>query len=1010
MQHSFHAGEWAPALNARVDMAKYHSAAALLDNFFVDYRGGASTCVGTKYSLRARTLGAWLIPFQASPTVGYMLEFGQNYIRFHFRGSPVLEATTAITGASGNTFTDLAHGYSIGDWVYILNVGGIGNVNGKYFIISATTTNTFTVTDLYGNALAMIGLYTSGGTAQRVYTIPTPYNTPDLPTLKFAQNVQTLILTHPNYSPYVLTLISATNWTLNPIAFGSTVGIPTSVAASTTLGAGIGNYAYVVTAIDKNGQESAPSTPATIASKLDLRTTVNSSTTITWTAVPGAVFYNIYEAELTFGAPVPAGAAFGFIGFATGTSFIDSNIAPDFQTTPPIVQNPFQGSGVASATVTAAGVYTTVPSVTFTAAPAGGATATGVAVLQATAIVINNTGGGYLVGEAVNFGFGLVLIVKTINGTGGVTSFQPLNYAGTSPGSISSGNTPSNPLQDQGGAFGGLAQVSVTWGVGQVSIILSGAGYITVPAITFSAGAAAATAILGPASSGNPSVPVFFNQRLGLLGPPGAPNQMNFSVPGSPYNNNNSNPIQADDAIQANLVSKQLQYIKSAIAMPSGLLVLTNSALWQINGGTAGTPVTPANISATPQSYVGASDVPPIISNYDMLYVQAKGSIVRDATYNFYANVWTGNDISVLSSHLFYTYNITQWAWAEEPFKIVWAVRNDGILLSLTFVKEQEIIGWAHRDTQGQFLSVGTVTEPTSTAGNVDAIYVVVQRIINNQTVQYVERMAERAFPYGMEDAWAVDAALQSSGTAPAVTLSTTAITVGTSADFIASADVFTAGMVGWVIRMAGGIATITQFISTTRVHATVTQALTPYITDAATSPAFAASGAWTLWQPFTVFSGLDHLEGEAVVGLVDGIPFGPLVVTNGAIVLSTQATKVVVGLSFTPRLQTLALDLGEPTVQGKRKKIPAVTARVKDTLNLSIGSSFTNLVPMKDLVLGNVGSATNATVTNLVTGDARTLLDPLYQVPGQYCFQQPFPLPASILGVIPEVTVGDTK
>ena len=40
IQSSFNSGEWAPTLYARVDVAKYHSGAALLRNFFVDYRGG----------------------------------------------------------------------------------------------------------------------------------------------------------------------------------------------------------------------------------------------------------------------------------------------------------------------------------------------------------------------------------------------------------------------------------------------------------------------------------------------------------------------------------------------------------------------------------------------------------------------------------------------------------------------------------------------------------------------------------------------------------------------------------------------------------------------------------------------------------------------------------------------------------------------------------------------------------------------------------------------------------
>src|SRR6266705_5575079 len=99
IQTSFAAGEWAPSLYARVDLAKYHSGAALLRNFVVDYRGGATARPGTKYVLQTKSTSAVrLISFQASFTVSYILEFGNGYIRFHNNGAPVLEASKTITG------------------------------------------------------------------------------------------------------------------------------------------------------------------------------------------------------------------------------------------------------------------------------------------------------------------------------------------------------------------------------------------------------------------------------------------------------------------------------------------------------------------------------------------------------------------------------------------------------------------------------------------------------------------------------------------------------------------------------------------------------------------------------------------------------------------------------------------------------------------------------------------------------------------------------------------------
>lgn len=68
------------------------------------------------------------------------------------------------------------------------------------------------------------------------------------------------------------------------------------------------------------------------------------------------------------------------------------------------------GASVKGATITAGGTgYTSAPSVTFAAAPAGGVRATGTAVVTdgvVTGIVITEPGAGYLVAPAVSFSGG----------------------------------------------------------------------------------------------------------------------------------------------------------------------------------------------------------------------------------------------------------------------------------------------------------------------------------------------------------------------------------------------------------------------------------------------------------------------------------------------------------------------------------------------------------------------------------------------------------------------------
>ena len=113
--------------------------------------------------------------------------------------------------------------------------------------------------------------------------------------------------------------------------------------------------------------------------------------------------------------------------------------------------------------------------------------------------------------------------------------------------------------------------------------------------------------------------------------------------------------------------------------------------------------------------------MPPIRVGSHFVYLDSFGGVVRDNAFNFFTNTFQGIDLTELSNHLFDGHKIIQWAWARKPYKIIWAVRDDGVLLSLTYLKEQEVVGWARHDTNGQVVSVAVASEPP-----VDAVYIVV--------------------------------------------------------------------------------------------------------------------------------------------------------------------------------------------------------------------------------------------------------------------------------------------
>ena len=93
IQTSFNAGELSPTLEGRVDMSKYTSGCAKLENFIPLIQGGAMKRSGTRYVASVKTASAVtrLIPFEFGTTQAYVLEFGNQYMRVYKDGGQVLD-------------------------------------------------------------------------------------------------------------------------------------------------------------------------------------------------------------------------------------------------------------------------------------------------------------------------------------------------------------------------------------------------------------------------------------------------------------------------------------------------------------------------------------------------------------------------------------------------------------------------------------------------------------------------------------------------------------------------------------------------------------------------------------------------------------------------------------------------------------------------------------------------------------------------------------------------------
>lgn len=573
-----------------------------------------------------------------------------------------------------------------------------------------------------------------------------------------------------------------------------------------------------------------------------------------------------------------------------------------------------------------------------------------------------------------------------------------------------------------GSGTGWIGFIEATGGVVTAIITQYGGQDYAAPTISAPGGTGlTGTATIGPASGNYPGCVSYFQQRKCFASSLNSPETFWMSQIGNFDNMDVSVPARDSDAITATIASTQVNAIKFLLPMASGLIMGSSSGAWQVSGGSLGEPITPSNIVASPQAFNGSSDVPPIPVNYDILFVQNKSNVVRDLTYNFYINNYNGADMSVLSNHLFYGFAITEWAYQDEPTKIVWAIRNDGALLSFTFLKEQEVFAWTHSDTQGDWCSVCTIPE-----GDEDAVYLVARRTISEsinsgKPVFYVERMQSRQmarpwtdFKADPTNAWFLDCALQYSFVTPAACMTPSAPNTITT-------DVASFGYVsvGYVIRFtvkydAFGrrledgvdfIFTITNVVSSTVVTGVYVGGVGPGPLQEVQIP----EGDWTLTAAVQTVTGLDHLEGASVMILSNGSVQGPQVVVNGAVTLEEPSDIVVVGLQYFARGTTMYVDLGggAPSVAGKRKTQTGLTCYLENSRGLSFsGSGFDNLVAIKERTNEAMGQP-----TRLLTGEYRP--DAIYTdwtVQGQTYWESGYPLPFTLLGLASEFTFGDNQ
>lgn len=936
LQESFSSGEVSPLIYGRVTSDRYKSSMALCENYIPVLQGPLTRRPGTKFCIEVKdkTNPPKLIPFKYSITVDYILEFGDQYIRFYTNNGQVISNSTyyrvtKVVEAPG--VTEVEGVTSIANLGYFTRLNTLARPGDGTILTSTTVTGPATL------------------------ELKTPYKIADVPDIKFAQNGNSLYLVHPKYQPMVLSIKdNAYEWALvgfinldGPYLPLNSYKIKGDGARITLTPSAIGSGSY-------------------------------SFTTGPYKTIIGVTNGGAGTARVTTSTDhgYKTGDLISIVGVLGATQVNSGNIT---QTNPP----PYWSIVVIN--VAQFDIYR----------PDTGAAVTGVSAYSSGGATYPAlfTGDWPQSLGTTSDGYRKIAIIDA----GKRIPFTIYNNANFYAFNI-------NALIDSGYSYSNTSALTF-WYMG-----------------VFKSGAALATNTSLITGYNWPGCISFHQDRLFFSGMPFNVQEVDASVPGDYANFQPSDPTTLDvsdsDALQFNLNSKELNAILWMSPTAQGLLAGSGNSEWAMTPSGNSDVLTPTNFNALETSFFGSANVAPAAIGNAVMYIQRAFRKVRELNFFFQVGTFRSSDMSELSEHLTIP-TVTKLVVQKETQPLVWALRSDGRLLSMTYNRDDVSLkaGWAQHFLGGQsdsagsapvVLDIAVIPSPDTTF---DQLWCVVRRYINGTSIvgiEYMEKIWNEAV--AQEDSYHLDCGVtyNSPKTITAISIASTAVVTSAAHGFSNGDTVKINDVIGLEISETDqdGNETLTNLVNgiTFKVAGVTTNTfqLNGFSGNPISSSLYSVyvSGG-TVRKLVTTISGLTWLKNETISVLTDGGIHSDVVVdSSGAITLEYPAAKVQLGYSYQSNGKLLRLDAGgaNGTSVGQTRRMARFAAMLYKIGDFLIGMTFDRLVPMNFPIADNQ-QADNA--TPLYSGIMREHIEAEYDFDNQICFRQASPLP----GVIQSIT-----
>lgn len=237
----------------------------------------------------------------------------------------------------------------------------------------------------------------------------------------------------------------------------------------------------------------------------------------------------------------------------------------------------------------------------------------------------------------------------------------------------------------------------------------------------------------------------FYEDRLCFAGAPQSPDRIDMSN-STAYEVFSPNAlldgtVVASNACAFSLNSNTVNAVRWLQSDQNGLIAGTAGGEWIVSSASITEALSPTSIIAKQTTEFGAAQVPPVHTGMTTLFLQAGGRKLRELKYSFMINGFEGTEISPLAEHLT-AGSFSAMALQRTPQQVLWLVRNDGTLVSVSYDSDQNEVAWASHPVGGGSAKVLSLAVIPSPDGDRDEVWLAVQHDVGGQVV-FIERMSK---------------------------------------------------------------------------------------------------------------------------------------------------------------------------------------------------------------------------------------------------------------------------